>query len=335
MLNVKTHFISRTALAAAVLAACGFAQAQSNVTVYGIVSQDVVYASNAGNGGRYRMDNGRLNASRLGFKGSEDLGGGLSTIFDIESGIAPATGGGGGGGSFWNRGSYVGLKGAFGASTLGRQWNVNDDILGNFFIFGGYAVFNYSYFGATSDIYNNSIKYVSPTTGGFTVEALGALGDGQPRIMEIGGNYDGGPLKAALTYHQSEIKPTDLKDKLTSAGISYAIDAFNLRLAYAAANNRASGPVGTPKASALDLGLDYALTPAAALSADYVAQDVKNSPSDTHFFRLLAKYNLSKRTQLNANAVMLKNKGTASENFGYGIVGSKQNVFTVGMSHFF
>lgn len=336
MLNSKTRFIARSALAAAAVATCGFAQAQSSVNIYGIVSQDVVYAKNAATGGRYRMDNGRLNASRLGFKGSEDLGGGLAAIFDIETGIAPATGGSGGGGSFWNRGSLVGLKGAFGASTLGRQWNVNDDILGNFFIFGGYAVFNYSYFGATSDIYNSSIKYVSPSTGGFTLEALGALGEGtQPRIMEVGGSYGGGPLKAALTYHQAESKPLNLKDKLTSAGISYAFDAFNLRGAYAAANNALSIP-GAPKARALDLGVDYTISPAAALSADYVAQDVKNSGNDTHFFRLLGKYNLSKRTQLNANAVLLKNKGSATESF-YGITGPglKQTVLGVGISHFF
>lgn len=335
MLKIKTCVIARSALAAAAVASCGMAQAQSNVTLYGIVSQDVVYAKNAATGGRYRMDNGRLNASRLGVKGSEDLGGGLSAIFNLETGIAPATGGSGDGSSFWNRNSLVGLKGAFGTSTLGHQWNINDDILGDFFIFGGYAVFSYSYFGDISNYFNNSIKYVSPNTGGFTLEALGALGDGQPRVMEIGGTYGGGPLKAALTYHQSENKATDVKDKLTSAGVSYAIDPFNLRFGYAAANNMLSKPLA-PKARALDLGVDFTISPAAALSADYVAQDVKNSGNDTHFFRLLGKYNLSKRTQLNANAILLKNKGSATESF-YGITGPglKQTVFGVGISHFF
>lgn len=67
-----------------------------------------------------------------------------------------------------------------------------------------------------------------------------------------------------------------------------------------------------------------------------MAKDVKNSSDDAHFIRVLLQYNLSKRTQLNANIVSLKNKGSAMESF-YGIngPGKTQNVYALGMSHSF
>jgi len=327
----------RALVAAALgLAGCGLAQAQSSVTLYGIVSQDMVHATNTGKA-RYKIEDGRLNASRIGFHGNEDLGGGLSAIFDIESGISPDTGQANGGSNFWNRGSYVGFKGSFGSVTLGRQWNVNDDLLGNFFIFGGYAVFSLGGFGDTSNLFNNSIKYVSSSYNGFTLEVLGALGEGGPRTKEIAGAYDGGPFKGVLSYHETENKATGLKDKLTSLGASYGMSALNLRFGYANANYALTG-VGTPgfsKAAAYDLGADLMLG-VTGLSVDYVNRDLKDSSADSHFLRLLAKYNFSKRTQVNANVVVLKNKGSAVESF-YGIdgPGKSQSVFALGLSHVF
>lgn len=326
-----TTFFARSLFSAAALAACGVAQAQSSVTLYGIVSEDLVHASNTPTGSINKLEPGRLNPARIGFKGGEDLGGGLSAIFGIESAISPDTGTAGA--PFWNRGSYVGLKSGLGTVTIGRQWNVNDDLLGNFFIFGGYAVFSYTGLGETSDIFNNAVKYASPSFGGFSVEALGALGEGGPKTLEFGGNYDGGPLKAVLTYHQTE-GTSGLKDKLTSAGVSYGMSAWNLRFAYATANNELSAPAA-PKVSSFDIGFDYTMGPA-GVSIDYVTRDLKDSSDDSNFFRVLGKYNLSKRTQLNANAIVLKNKGAATESF-YGISGGglKQTVFGVGMSHAF
>lgn len=330
--------VRRSVLAGAALAACGLVQAQSNVTLYGIVSQDVLRATHTAKGRATLVENGRLNSSRLGFMGAEDLGDGLYAIFGLESGINPDTGTANGGSSFWNRGSYVGFKNAYGTLTIGRQWNVNDDLLGNFFVFGGYAVFSYGGFGETSDTFNNSAKYVSPSFGGFTFEALGALGEGGPRTYELAGAYSGGGLKAALTYHVTESKAVGLKDKLISGGVSYGMASWNARFGYSSADNQLSGTgtAGFPKAAAYDLGFDYAVTPLTILSLDYVARDLKNSSNDSHFIRLLARYNLSKRTQLNANLIQMKNKGTAVESFyGLDAPGATQNVIGVGVSHSF
>jgi hypothetical protein len=68
-----------------------------------------VHATNTPTGKINKIEPGRVNAARLGFKGSEDLGGGLSAIFDIESAIGPDTGSAGA--PFWGRGSYVAATG--------------------------------------------------------------------------------------------------------------------------------------------------------------------------------------------------------------------------------
>ncbi len=335
---IMQSIIARTALAAAALAACGFAQAQSSVTVYGIVSTDYVHATNTPTGKINKIEPGRVNPARLGFKGSEDLGGGLAAIFDLESAIGPDTGSAGS--PFWGRGSYVGVQSkSLGSLTAGRHWNVNDDLLGNFFVFGGFAVFNYTGFGFTSDLVNNSVKYVSPDLAGLSVEALFGAGEGSttnPRTVELGGVYAIGPVKAGLTYH--EAKRVGLVNKLTAGGVAYSFGMFTVRGGYASADNEYddySLVAGAYKAAVYDLGVDIGLG-AAGVSVDYVARDLKSSSNDSHFFRVLGKYNLSKRTQLSANVVLMKNKGTASESFyGLSTPGADQNVFTLGLSHAF
>ncbi|HET7795960.1 MAG TPA: porin [Rhizobacter sp.] len=336
-MNSLLSVSGRSLLAASALAACASgAYAQSSVTAYGILSVDGVYASNVASGGEYRLENGRLNPSRLGFKGSEDLGGGLAAVFDIESGINPDTGTTQG--AFWNRGAYVGLSSkSLGTLTFGRQWNVNDDLLGDFFIFGGYAVFSYDGFGFTSDTLNNAAKYVSPSWGGFSIEAMGALGEGGPRTAEVGLSYKAGPFKAVLTYHQAE-QVDVAKDKLVSAGVSYSFSGYNARLAYSSADNQLSGTgtPGKPKAAVYDIGFDAPLGAVASASLDYVARDLKDSDADSAFIRLLLKYNLSKRTLLTANLIYMKNDDGASQSF-YGLkaVGDSQTVVGAGISHSF
>ena len=330
--------IARSAITVAAFAACGLAQAQSSVTVYGIVSTDYVHATNTPTGKVNKIEPGRVNPARLGFKGSEDLGGGLSAVFNIESAIGPDTGAAGA--PFWGRGANVGLSSSvLGTVTAGRHWNVNDDLLGNFFVFGGFAVFNFTGFGFTSDLVNNSVKYVSPNLGGLTVEALFGAGEGStttPRTVEMGGVYAIGPVKAGLTYH--EAKRVGLVNKLTTGGVAYSIGSVTVRGGYSSADNEYddySLVAGAYKAAAYDIGADIGFGPA-AVSVDYVARDLKSSSNDSHFFRVLGKYNLSKRTQVNANVVAMKNKGTATESF-YGLAaGAKsQNVFTLGLSHSF
>ena len=110
--------MNKTLIVAAVsaLAATG-ALAQSSVTVYGRLNTTLEEQKNiAVNGSRSVMQN---NASRLGFKGTEDLGGGLKAEFLLEHRFNSDTGTQTGG-AFWAGDSYVGLSGGFGSIKLGR-----------------------------------------------------------------------------------------------------------------------------------------------------------------------------------------------------------------------
>jgi len=98
------------------------AHAQSSVTVYGIIDTGLTYTSKVGatNSSRFSLDSGDMATSRIGFKGVEDLGGGLSAIFNLENGFNNDTGGLGTANTLFDRKSVVGLSGAFGTVTLGR-----------------------------------------------------------------------------------------------------------------------------------------------------------------------------------------------------------------------
>lgn len=114
--------MKRLSLTAAALLGAAVAApvaAQSSVTLYGVV--DVSIESVKGNDTLTRISSSNLNSSRLGFKGVEDLGGGLKAKFVLETAISADTGANGGGTArFWDRAAWVGLGGDWGEVRLGR-----------------------------------------------------------------------------------------------------------------------------------------------------------------------------------------------------------------------
>jgi len=323
----RTRYAMATLALASTLSG-GAAMAQSTVSIYGIVGTQLVRAS--GSSTLNKLDANSIAANRLGFKGSEDLGGGLSAFFDLESAISPDTGAASA--PFWGRGAYVGLGGGFGKLSMGRQWNLNDDYLCGIYVCGGYAAFyNFGGFGNTSDLVNNAVKYVAPTIGGFTAGVMAAPGEGSSgKYTSALGTYSVGTLSLGASI-DSQANLAGRKDELTVLGAKYGFgDAF-VRGAYVSAKSDASA---LGKASAYDLGAGYAFTPAASLSLDYVTLDRKNSPNDAQFLRLVGEYKLSKRTSFNGNLITLKNKGTSTVALAGGTVkpGGKQNVITFGLA---
>ena len=122
--------MKKSILALAALGAInGAAYAQSSVTVYGVVDLAMRNVHN-NSGSIWSEVNGALNSNRLGFKGSEDLGSGLSANFNIESDVFADTGQAGGNtttpvpaGQFWSRISTVGLRSSrFGEVRFGRDY---------------------------------------------------------------------------------------------------------------------------------------------------------------------------------------------------------------------
>ena len=124
--------MKKSALALAVLAALSLntvAHAQSNVQVYGLIDAGVEHLTNAGPNGAdmNRVISGGKNTSRWGFRGSEDLGGGLKAVFNLEGGILLDTGAQDG--ALFKRQANVGLEGGFGRVVIGRSFTTTYDLV--------------------------------------------------------------------------------------------------------------------------------------------------------------------------------------------------------------
>lgn len=123
----------KQAVAAALLGAglASGAWAQGNVTLYGSMDAGVGYVNNVGGHAKWSMIQGNTQPDRWGFKGREDLGGGLSAIFQLENGFYTNNGQLATANTLWNRAAYLGLSSPrYGTLTLGRQTPLPFDLLG-------------------------------------------------------------------------------------------------------------------------------------------------------------------------------------------------------------
>ncbi|KAA0083903.1 porin [Trinickia soli] len=213
-LNKRVLKLSAVALAAGL--AAGAAQAQSSVTLYGIVDTGIGYQNNqapalgATSGGHAstRMINGIWSGSRFGMKGSEDLGGGTKAIFTLEEGFNSATGAMAVSGLAFNRQAFVGLTDArLGTFTAGRQYTAYYTLLSPW----SPTTWLTGAFGAhpgdidsldTNYRANNSFVFMSPTIGGLTLGGSYSIG-GEPGSFNAGSTwsaaaqYKNGPLGIA------------------------------------------------------------------------------------------------------------------------------------------
>jgi len=127
--------MKKSLIALAVMAAAGAASAQSSVTLFGIVDATISHYSASGGQSNTILTNSGYNSSRLGFRGTEDLGGGMAASFWLEAGLNndngsngttntnnTAAGGSGGGGLTFGRRATVSLSGGWGEVRLGRDY---------------------------------------------------------------------------------------------------------------------------------------------------------------------------------------------------------------------
>jgi predicted porin len=106
------------------------AQAQSSVSIYGVADAGMAWINNVGGSSRIKVDSGQSAASRLGFRGSEDLGSVLSAVFNLEMGLNIDTGATQSATKLLNRGSFVGFSSSqWETVTLGRPVDfLNSDL---------------------------------------------------------------------------------------------------------------------------------------------------------------------------------------------------------------
>jgi predicted porin len=153
--------------------------AQSSVTVYGVFDTALRYTTNAAaNGARkISVDGGLIQGSRLGFRGTEDIGGGLKAAFMLESGFSPDAGTLGQQGQMWGRQGWVSLQDTWGSITAGRQFGVGFDTLGSF---DPYGVGNHSAISWHADLvgvrFDNTVK-VRGSVGPVSLSAAYSFGE--------------------------------------------------------------------------------------------------------------------------------------------------------------
>jgi len=217
--------MKKSLLAVAVAAALpALAQAQSSVTLYGVLDASIEYSNDDANStivatgspgssvtrqdATIRLNSGLQSGSRFGVRGTEDLGGGLRAVFTIEHRLVVDTGntaGGGfaaGNGAFWNGQAWVGLAGGWGQLTAGRQytplfWALIPADFAGYGFYNNWAGFTGTGCGSVTPQgpirVDNSLAYRSPTFGGATIYAMYAFGEatnGNPNNGFGGGSGD-------------------------------------------------------------------------------------------------------------------------------------------------
>ncbi len=350
--------MKKSLLALAVLGAfAGAASAQSSVTLFGVVDLSVNYQKTNNANGRAGQriiteDSNQLNSNRLGFRGIEDLGGGLKAGFWIEAGMSNDTGAGAatGGGLSFNRRSTVSLIGGFGEVRLGRDytptfWNtVLYDVYGanglgqadNMTIYARGALGS----GATSTVRaNNSVTYFLPSNiGGFYGRVMVAGSEGVSGQKFYGGslNWAGGPLDVGGGYSTTKIiNGTSANLKTYNAGASYD---FGVAKLYALYNVSDYSPRKL-KTAEVSVGIPVGV---GAVNASYTHGSYSGTTigADTGKGDQLSAqyiYNLSKRTALYGTLAYIRNRSGANFAFGDVPVFAGQNVrgANVGVRHSF
>jgi predicted porin len=344
-------------LALAVLVGlAGAAHAQSSVTVYGVIDLNLYHKQLAGESAPTKIESGGMTTSHFGFRGNEDLGGGMSAIFNLSSFIR-ADGGGAGRSdtdAFWSRMSWVGLQSGYGTVKLGRQGTENfvqsirfspfsdsmafgPIMLHTFMPSATQPMMTSSGSSTAGDFaWNNSLSYTSPNFSGAVGTVMASLGEGTPAGRRLGGSlyYAGGPLAATLVIEKIEkaslnfskppasIPMTD--SKLVHAGASYDLTAVKLFGQYIRTklNNATTEITLATKQLGVSAPVGSGRVLAAWTRTDKTQTAVANQKRDT--VSLGYDYDLSKRTDL--YAVVLNDKVT-------GLSGGTG--FAVGLRHRF
>ena len=235
--------MKKSLLALAVAAALpAVAFAQTNIVLNGSVDvslESVNDDANGGNGSDLRVSNGVWSGSRFAIVGSEELGGGLKGIFNMEHRLSPDTGTVTSGATFWAGQAWVGLQGGFGAVRLGRQYTPIFRALAPGDMTGYSWYNNAAGLGGTQVRFNNDLSYQSPSLGGFTIHAAYAPGEaaGDNKLgdtLGIAGVGAFGPVNVGLGYHTIDGGDAPGADDTKELGVSLSAKFGNFGVGLAA-----------------------------------------------------------------------------------------------------
>lgn len=300
--------MKKSLLALAVLGAfAGAASAQSSVTLYGKL--DLGFAKAAGSADKQVADG---SSSRVGFRGVEDLGGGLKALFQFEHRFNPDTGTVTNT-AFWHGLSTVGLGGSFGTVNLGRQYTAAFSLITNVIDpFGGDTVAGLRGESLTKSVArlrtDNSVRY-DGAFGGLKVAAdiAETPAGGVDRPYSVAAQYAAGPFMVAASYDN----PTGANDNLATLGGSYTFGPAKVSLGIGRGDNNSNVRVKQALA-----GVTVSVGAAGQVLAGYAQEEVGTADA-TKKVSLGYRHNLSKRTQLYTDVTRVNDLLSKTEKTGY------------------
>ena len=364
--------MKKSLIALAALAASGMAMAQSSVTLFGVVDTGFGYVSGGDQGdnalvkGKNQSWSGLENngnvVSRLGFRGTEDLGNGLKANFWLEGAIAPDTGATA---LDFQRRSTVGLQGAFGEVRLGRELTAAYNATARYDVMGQAGFGSSQLWGADRENrVSNAITYISNNYNGFafgvnygfgedenidsTTGFPGKYSNSASRYIGAGLTYDNGPLSLGLGLERQNkgARTASWGDKGTSdtawsLGGSYNFGVAKVAAAYRQAKLSTDMIVGADddvKLRGFLLGVSAPVGKAGEVRATwnhYRASDNAVGTATLKANQLAVGYvhNLSKRTALYGTYAYVKNSKKQNEFLGVTLNGSDIGLKNNGSQH--
>jgi predicted porin len=271
--------------------------------------------------------------SRLGFRGTEDLGGGLKAGFQYEFNIPSDNGT-----NTTTRAANLNMSGALGTITVGSQYNIFDRMVGS----GANSILHKNRFSRAPSVSSDAISYQSPTVGGLTVGALMSSQDNT-----VNGVVQNGSSAATILNAQYKQGPLDVRVGVLTNGKTYTANGVHtknsdnlVRIAYSMGpvtpyaiigGNKSVSAAGTRKESGYELGTTVTVKQV-VFNASIGDADAKvNGVTDTTVkgWKVGANYNFSKRTFAYAAVMSQQDKNQA------GAQTRKVDQTRVGLVHFF
>jgi len=344
------------------------AQAQSNVTIYGLVDVGVVSERGGSAGSLTKVTSGVGSQSRLGFRGTEDLGSGLSAIFQLETGFKADDGTLDSTNTIFNRQAFVGLKSKdAGTLTLGRQYTMLYNAMSQVA-----DPFGAGYAGSIKNLFpaagantrsSNALVYATPSFGGFSADGLYSLGEQAGsstagRQFGFGLNFAQDALNARLVYNNRNndtaavgTTPAKLQDTGRNTLLAVNYDFKVVKAYFAFGSDKGVNSAVLPVANAYG----YAVAPKTStdstdtligaqvpvgsgiIMASYIRKNDKTvNNQDADQWALGYSHLLSKRTNLYVAYAKIKNKNGAGYTVGNNNeAGSGDKAFNAGIRHSF
>lgn len=282
----------------------GHAAAQTNVSLYGLMDAGITYTNNQGGGSNIQALSGQNPGNRLGFRGNEDLGTGLSAIFLLEAGFDLKNGAMTVGNRLFGRQLYAGLAStSYGTVTMGRQYDLLVNYLGPigapamFGTNGNHPMDNDNL--GNSFRINNSIKYASPKFNGWSFGGIYGFGEAAGdssanRAWSVGTGYQNAGLSLGLGYIRLDRPASNTTGAVGGSGGVTTSDYPSL------ANTFVPGAI--VRESITGIGAQYVFPSGGKIAALYTVADNDLATANVKFrnFEVNGKYVLTPTVWLGA-----------------------------------